>query len=138
MSELRDLKNNLASDALDFKEILGDGATNSSILDTAHYDSGIMFSFACPDYGDGTYSFALYESDDSGMSGKTLVPADQIIGSLSTIIFTSQTSIGDKLSSIGVIGSKRYLQMEVTASGVTTGATIVVVANKVPEYLPVV
>jgi hypothetical protein len=123
MSATRDLRSNIASDLHYYNEILSDGTSSGAILDTADYDSGIMFNFGVVDYGDGTYTVTIYESDDSGMSTSNPISSTSLIGSTSDLIFTSATGQGNPMNNVG---------------GVTTGAILYIGINKKHEILPVV
>jgi hypothetical protein len=137
MTAVRDLKNNVDVDLSKYIEILADGSTTGTILDTADYDSGIMFCFAIPDYGDGTYSINMYESDHISMSTQTIIPDEKLIGSTSDLVFTSATSQGDAVKTLGIVGTKRYVRPIIASTGATTGATFFISINKVHEILPI-
>jgi hypothetical protein len=137
MSELRDIKNNIETDLAFYRQFTANGSWNGYILDTAHYESGIMFSFAVIDYTDGTYTVTIQESDDSGMSGATTVTSNNVIGSLSDLIFTADTGV--PMVTIGIIGTKRYVRLKILLTGQTVPNTKMTVnTSKIPEYKPVV
>jgi hypothetical protein len=136
---VRDLRNNIRADLLAFGEITGSGITPGQIIDTVPYNSGIMFSLAAPIYADGEYSAFIEESDDPGMSdADTITDGDpRLIGSTFDTKLTSQTNVGDKLGTLGVVGTKRYVQVSIVAAGVSSGATIVFISNLKPDILAV-
>jgi hypothetical protein len=137
MTAVRDLKNNVDVDLNEYVEILANNSTAGTILDTADYDSGIMFCFAVPDYGDGTYSINMYESDDKSMTTEALIPDEKLIGSISDLVFTSVTNQGDPVKTLGIVGTKRYVRPVITSTSVATGATLFISINKVHEILPI-
>ena len=119
---IRDIRSDiLVKQALNHR-FTADGAQQSAIIDTANFDMGIMFSFAVPDYTDGSYAVTIDEGDDSGLSDAAAVPANKLIGSLPTL--TAVTADNATLSTFGVHSNKRYLRVTVTASSVTTGAEV--------------
>jgi hypothetical protein len=135
MSALRDIKNNIESDLAYYDSIVGNATLSGYILDTANHAGGIMFSFAAPEYTSGTYTIDfLRHSDDSGMAGAVDIPDNSIIGSKSDIVFTSKTNKGDSLLTLGIIGTKRYVQLKMAGSGTVT---LVVYTTKISEYLPI-
>lgn len=66
---------------------------------------------------DGTFTFALQESDDD--TTFTAVSASQIQGALPVV---SDATTNNTSFHIGYLGNKRYLRLAVTAAGTTTGA----------------
>lgn len=115
--------------------ITSDTDTTSAIIDTADFDMGVMFACALQAFTDGAYAFAISESDDAGMAGATVVGAEKIIESLPTLD-TAITALNDQWKVFGVHSTKRYLQITVTSTGVTTGAQIVVTSVMSGEYNP--
>jgi hypothetical protein len=135
MSATRDLRSNVNVDLVFYRQFLSNETHPSSILDTADYDGGIMFSFAVYKYVDGTYTTTIYESDDSAMSGATVVSTENLIGPISDLVFTSDTLEQGPMPAIGIVGTKRYVQARITSTAITTGAEITGIANKIPEIL---
>lgn len=115
--------------------ITGNTDTTSEIIDTADFDMGVMFASALQAFTDGAYAFAISESDDAGMAGATVVGAEKIIESLPTLD-TAITALNAQWKVFGVHSTKRYLQITVTSTGVTTGAQVVVAAIMKGEYSP--
>jgi hypothetical protein len=134
----RDIKNNLQSNLAFYAAISTNTTTAGQIIDMAHFDGGVMWSFVALAYTDGTYTPLIEESDDSGMSGATTVPADRLIGTTAAVATAlgAATTLGANLARLGIVWSKRYVKISMVSTGVTTGATIVAVATKVPEEVP--
>jgi len=134
----RDLRSNLAVDLAFYAAISGDTTTNGQVLDTAHYDGGIMFAFAAPVYATGTFTPLLEES--SSPSGPwTTIPDTRLIGTTVDAAITAQTSVGDQLNTIGLkwlVGDSRYVRVNIVSTGTASG-TIVVDTIKNPEIKPV-
>lgn len=135
---LRDLRSNVASDLGFYAAIASDTTTAGQIVDTAHYESGLMFSLAALVYTDGTYTPLIEESDDSGMAGATAVPDKNLIGTEAGAALTALTALGASMPTIGVATSKRYVRLSIVSTLTTTGATITATTNKMPELKPVV
>lgn len=135
---LRDLRSNVASDLGFYAEITANLTTAGQIVDTAHYESGLMFSLAALVYDDGTYTPLIEESDDSGMAGATEVPDKNLIGTEAEAALSAATALGDAMKTIGVATSKRYVRLSIVSTGIIgTGATITATTNKMPELKPV-
>lgn len=135
---LRDIRSDLAND-LAFWQASGEDKTwPGQIVDTAHYESGLLFSFIAGAWFDGTYTPLIEESDVSDMTGATVVPADRLIGTIAAATLTSQTALGAALPTIGVTTSKRYVRLSIVSTDfVTSGAVIVCTTTKMPELKPV-
>ena len=132
----RDMKSNQASDLGFYAAITTDTTTAGQIVDTAHYESGLMFSFAALVYSAGTYTPLIQESDDSGMSGATAVPDANLVGTEAAAAMSAATAVGDEMNTIGVLNTKRYVRVSIVS--VSTGsATITETTSKMPELKPV-
>jgi len=115
--------------------IATDTTTTGAIIDTADNDLGLMFAIDCSDYTDGTYTMLIEESDDSGMSGSTVVAGDQLIGTLPVI--AAALSEGDAMETVGVISTKRYVLPSLVSASTSTGATLSIIAIQKAELAPV-
>jgi hypothetical protein len=135
MSATRDLRSNLSSDLFFYSEFTVNDTLTGFALDTADYDGGIMLSFAVPAYTDGSYTIEMYQSDNESMNGKVLLSSENLIGSIP--VLTSVTNEGDSLETLGIVGTQRYVQANVEGTSITTGASILIMANKMHEILPV-
>ena len=132
-----DIRSDLLSNVALTAVVSGNGATAGAIIDTFNFDLGLMLQFAATAYTDGTYVFSIEEGDDSALSDASAVVAAQIIGDLTAISPTAAAVNGDKVQTIGLFGTKRYIRVTVTASVVTTGAAIVVLVVQKASDKPV-
>lgn len=103
--------------------IVADGDTNTVSIDTTDYVA-VYFSTQSPVYTDGTYTFVLQESADNVTF--TDVPAIKFIDSKtnSELDVSALIAESDVLNKLGVFSTETYLRAVITASSVTTGATI--------------
>ena len=102
---------------LSVQDITTDTTTSGEIIDTALFESacwGIMSGTIT----DGTYDFAVWESDDSGMSGATVVPAAETLGAASYV-----AADDDEMRRIGSVGKKRYQQLRCVSASTSSGGT---------------
>lgn len=102
--------------------------TASNIIDTQGFDK-VTFVLTSTAYTDGTYTPAVSESDDSGMSGENAV-ADADLTKLESAaaISAATTQAVDASAKIGYVGSKRYLTCDIVSTGTSSGATVGVMA----------
>lgn len=135
----RDLRSNVASDLAFYAAIASDTTTTGGqVLDTAHYESGVMYSFAAPVWADGIYTPLIEESDDPGMAGATPVADEDLIGTEADAALSAETAIGDSLPTVGYIGNKKFIEIKIVSTGFSSGgATIAVFTSKAPESRPV-
>ena len=115
--------------------IASNTTTSGAIIDTADYDLGSQLVALLSAFTDGIYEIQVWESDQSNMSGATQITnTDQLIGSIANL--TALTAQGANPDSLGFIGNKRYIQVRVVSTGVTTGARVIVLLNMKGEVLP--
>lgn len=119
--------------ALTTQAITTDTTTVGEIIDTADF-KGLEFVFLTGTLTDGDYAIDLYESDDSGMSGETIVSAAEMLGDINIDADTDD----DAVTRVGYIGKKRYVRAKVVSTNTTTGlAALSGVALKVnPNHQP--
>jgi len=134
----RDLRSNLEMQLALNGLIATNTTTDGFIIDTAHYDSGVMFGFAVTSYVDGTYAVNLQDGDESDLSDAATIADAKIIGDKSTIILTAGTAEGALLSTLGITDTKRYVRVQIISTLTSDGAIISVVAVKKAELLPVI
>ena len=132
-----DIRSDLLSNVTLTHAVIANGATAGSIIDTFNFDLGLMFEFVTTAYTDGTYVFSIEEGDDPALSGSNLVTAAQIIGNLGDVDPSVAAVNGDKVPTIGIFSTKRYVRVTVTATGVTTGATVLVLVVQKSADMPV-
>lgn len=89
----------------------------SEILDTANFGSAVFVGvMGTNGDADCTYTVLVEHSDDSGMSGATAVPDEQLHGvEAMGLDFASD----NKVFKIGYCGDKRYLRVTVTPANNT-------------------
>jgi len=103
-------------------------------VDTANYDNGVYFALYCTAFTTGQAALTFYESDDSGMSGKTAVATKNLVRGTACTVGNALTE-GEFLATEGVFGTKRYIQVEVTGSD-TPSLYVTVLCIKNPEIAP--
>lgn len=118
---------------LSVQDITTDTTTSGEIIDTALFESacwGVMSGTIT----DGTYTCAIWESDDDGMSGATVVPAAETLGAA-----TYAAADDDEMRRIGSVGKKRYQQLRIISASTTTGGTnfVSMVTLSDPRHGPV-
>lgn len=134
----RDIRSNLAVDLAFYAAIAADTTTNGQVLDTAHYDGGIMFAFAAPIYASGTFT-PLIEESISATGPWTTIPDTRLIGTTVEAAITAATAVGDVMPTIGLkwlAGEARWVRVNVVSAGGASG-TIAAVTIKNPELKPV-
>ena len=138
--------------ALNVQTINSNTATNGNIIDTEAFES-LEFLIFSQTITDGTYVPSIYESDDSGMAGATVVTSDFLIGTTNVVepipsfgspvvdAIADATFTGadddDKVARIGVLNKKRYVRLTLTSTLVTTGGLLGAFAvQSHPHHLP--
>jgi len=133
----RDIRSNLEGQIAFNEVIITDTTTSGTIIDTDDYDSGIVFFIFAGEYNDGTFTPAIYESDDPGMSGATALADKNLIGTEAGATISGATTTTEVLKSLGVVGTKRYIQLRMVSTATTLGSVIVSVVAKKGELLPI-
>jgi len=110
-NEMRDLHNNIdvrvAIDPYDHGS--GDAAKTTEILDRQGYGSvELVLQFGSIADTDATFTVALAESSDSGMSGGSAVGDTDLLGT--ELLATPLFSDDNKVYKLGYIGNYRYIQ----------------------------
>ena len=131
---VKDIRSNL-------KEIIAFSATISSatdttgsIIDTADFELGLMFSMLTTTFAANVLTLSFEESDADDMAGATVISGDQLIGIPPVI--SAATVAGDTLQTVGIISNKRYVRP--TINSTTTGSCqTVVIATQKAENMPV-
>jgi|VirMetMinimDraft_7_1064189.scaffolds.fasta_scaffold07310_5 hypothetical protein len=118
----RDLVNNTTTlVAVPAQVVSGDGAIVGAIIDTLGYEAG-KFSVATGAVTTGDIALtSIEESDDSGMSGSTVIPAERLIAFDTTAITTANT-----VAEGGFVATGRYVRLTVTGANTASflaGAT---------------
>lgn len=109
-----------------------DTSTSGEIIDTAGFESG-LWTISSGTITAGDMAAAIWESDDSGMSGATVVPAAETLGAATWVAADDDTT-----KRIGSIGKKRYQQLRMVSTNSQNGADWVAhVALSDPRHGPV-
>lgn len=132
----RDTASDLGVQFAMLEAITTDTDTLGTAIDTADYDSGVMFFINLPVYSAGDATFTLQESDTSGGT-YTDVAAAKLITPDGAVSYTAQPSQGDYLGRIGCFSTKRYIKVKVTSSN-SASYTVTAYAIKKGEIRPVV
>ena len=123
MFQVFDLHNEATSKlGLTVAAIATNTTTSGAIIDTAHYES-LEFYMISGTITDGTYTAQLWHGNDSGLSDAVQLTGEEVLGSA---VFISTSDNVTKR--IGYVGKKRYVQLRVVSTGVTTGGTLGAVA----------
>jgi hypothetical protein len=133
----RDIRSNLQQQlVLTGDLVTGTLTITGEIFDIADYDGGAMLGFICTNYGSGTITYEIYESDADDMAGQTLMTADQLIGDLADTVTTKTTL---NVPTIGIKWGKRYKRVVATVTGYSGSGgdnTVATVLTRLPEVVP--
>lgn len=121
--------------ALEPQVIGSNTTTTGAIIDTDDYDMGLYFAVLVTSYTDGTFTLKIEDGDNSGLSDAADVATAQLVyGTLPAV--SAALAEGGIMPKEGVHSTKRYVRPSIVSTGVTTGATVQVIAIKGAEYLP--
>lgn len=109
--------------ALHIAAITANTTTVGLTQDSMGYES-LTYLVHAGSITDGTYDIILEESDDPGMVGATLVPADNTLLELPRFTSVQQNSARH----VGSIGKMRYQRISIVSIAVTTGGTFGIMA----------
>lgn len=99
------------------QDITTDTTTSGAIIDTGLFESCTWW-VRSGTITDGTYTGAIWESDDSGMSGATVVSAAETLGAAAYV-----AADDDENRKIGSVGKKRYQQLRIVSASTSSGGT---------------
>lgn len=116
--------------------INSDTTTNGVIIDTAHYELGILFVMQTATITTGAFTPLLEESDDSGFSTSNEIADVNIVpvnvggtwyetGQEAALAFVAADD--NAVRTVGVVGTKRYVRLSFVTTGTadgTVGATV--------------
>jgi hypothetical protein len=109
-----------------------DTSTSGEIIDTALFESAV-WAISSGTITAGDMAGAIWESDDSGMSGATVVPAAETLGAATWVITDD-----DVVRRIGSVGKKRYQQLRMVSTNSQNGADwVALVVLSDPRHGPV-
>lgn len=121
--------------ALEPQVIGSNTTTTGAIIDTADFDLGLCFAVLVTARTDGTFTLKIEDGDDAALADAADVATAQLVyGALPAI--SAGASEGDIMAKEAVHSTKRYVRPSIVSTGVTTGATVQVVAIKWAELLP--
>lgn len=114
-----------------------DETVNTVTIDTADYDNGVSFIFASLEQLGGTVTVTqILENDIDDVGSATVVPADNLIGTLPAITTIDNTATS--LNTVGVFGTKRYIWATLQFVVNPNTVTFTVSVNKTPEIRPAI
>lgn len=123
MFQVFDLHNETVSRlGLAVAAISSNTTTSGAIIDTAHYES-LEFYMISGTITDGTYTAQLWHGNDSGLSDAVQLTGEEVLGSAVLVAASDNAT-----ARIGYVGKKRYVQLRIVSTGVTTGGTMGAVA----------
>lgn len=110
-----------------------DTTTSGAIIDTAGFESAV-WGVVSGTITDGAYTGRIWESDDSGMSGATVVTTAQTLGGVDFV-----AADDDAIRRIGSVGKLRYQQLRIVSTSTSSGGTLFgsQVTLGDPAHLPV-
>lgn len=119
----RDLHNNIEPFvALNAAAISSSTTTNgTNIIDTAGYES-VEFLILSATLTDGSYTPVITAGDASDLSGGSAAPSGDLIGTIAGATFAATDD--NKVKRIGYKGAHRYVRLDITSAGVTSGGTL--------------
>lgn len=113
----QDMHNNqAATQALDYQEITSDTNTDGDIIDTQGFE-GCEFTLQGATITDGTFTLAVRQGDDSGLSDATTASGSEVLGS-------EAVTASNTVAQIGYVGNKRYVQLRVVSTATTSGGFV--------------
>lgn len=137
MGAIKDAQSYFDGYQSDYVAITGNGNSDGAAFDTASHQMGITFLMGVAAYTDGDYELVIQDSADGSTDWQD-VAAAKLLPQPGTAAVTlgAVTSDGDMLAKAGCFSTRRYVRARVTATSVTSGATVYVVIIKHGEYLP--
>lgn len=124
MSALRDIRNQLKPlIALEPQSIATDTTTVGAIIDSAHYDGGVMLTLLA-NWTDGLFVPLIEQSSQANFGGDVSDVDDaNLIGDVETGQEADSSFAADGIKSLGVVNQpKRYLRLSIVSTGTTLGA----------------
>ena len=96
--------------------------TSGAIIDTAHYES-LEFYLISGTITDGTYTAQLWHGNDAALADAVQLTGEEVLGSVALVAANDNAT-----ARIGYVGKKRYVQLRIVSTDVTTGGTLGAVA----------
>lgn len=130
-----DIRSNIQTRLVMNNIINTDTDTDTNNQDVSDFDGGVKFNIYIQSYTDGDYEVQIFESDDGSsfdqLTGDSLIPAS------TSISLSAATSIDAIVSSVGFISAKKFAKLRIVSTNTSTGATILVTMDEMPEIKPV-
>lgn len=124
MSMVRfDLHNNISvKNALNSQSVSTNTTVNGNIIDLLGFGA-LEFAIFQGAYTDGTYTYNIQEGNASNLSDAAITNASNVFGSLPAV------NAVNGVARVGYrVGAFRYVRLQVTSTGVTTGANVGAIA----------
>ena len=145
---IKDIKSELVVNLALLAAISGNGTTTAATtLDVADFDLGIMLAMQVSNFTDGSYELQVFESETGAFAGEEnqiAAEADIGVNDITGGVFlgeaptlTAASAEFADLSTVGIIGNKRFLQIRIVATGVSAGADVTIIATLAKEISPV-
>lgn len=99
--------------------------TSGAIIDTALYES-LEFYLISGTITDGVYTMQLFHGNDPALSDGVQLTGEELLGGAAVTFSLAADS--NKTRRIGYVGKKRYVQLRIVSTGVTTGGTLGAIA----------
>jgi len=106
---------------LDIAAISTDTTTVGNIIDTAGNEA-VDIALVTGTITDGDYVLSLEHGDDSGLSDAAVVAATDLDALVSTVAIAAADD--NTAKSIGYVGKKRYVRINVVSTSTSTGGTV--------------
>ncbi len=132
---VNDIRSNLLETVATAGALAANGTVTGSVIDTADFELGLMFSLNVSAFTTGTFTLALFEADNVAMTGAVAITGDKLIGTLPVAIAASAE--GSDLGTVGVISNLQFVRADVVGTDTSVG-TISVIATQKAENMPVV
>lgn len=116
--------------------IASNTTTNSEIIDTEGAPLGLTFAAYASAYTDGTYAFSFQHGEQANLSDAETVPAESFVNQENIPNVTAAAVAGALVGKAGLFSLRRYVRVVVTSTGVTSGATLQIVAMESPDVIP--
>jgi hypothetical protein len=117
---MRDLHNNLSiAIAKTVAAITTNTTTNGAVVDLQGFGS-VEFSIHSGTLTDGSYAINVQHGDLANGSDMADAPASALLGAEPTFALTDD----DTVKTVGYVGSKRYVRIQIVSTSVTTGGTL--------------
>lgn len=134
----RDMRSDMQVRLVFEDTISSDTTTDATVVDTADFDMGVTFAMMASDFTDGEYQLQFEDSPDNITFAP--VAAEKIIGPNDPVIaLTDATAVDgtERLKTVGVFSTDRFVKAQIVSTGVTTGADIEVLVILGGEQNPV-